>query len=165
MGNPFMTRRSYIPEEIFWGYQFKNVVKVPSGAEPYVVDLNSFHGIEPHKGLPEMPKDELSQFVVNRAKRTVPYPLLGDNTLVLSDVLCVCPNERGNLCVYCRVGDTYPNQMLEITAKMYLYRWKKVTDVPGSGTAPAGESFEQIMLAVRFSMPIFSCAQHFNENL
>ncbi|KAI8110913.1 hypothetical protein M9434_004487 [Picochlorum sp. BPE23] len=147
MGNPFMTRRSYIPEEIFWGYQFKNVVKVPSGAEPYVVDLNSFHGIEPHKGLPEMPKDELSQFVVNRAKRTVPYPLLGDNTLVLSDVLCVCPNERGNLCVYCRVGDTYPNQMLEITAKMYLYRWKKVTDVPGSGTAPAGESFEQIMLA------------------
>jgi hypothetical protein len=34
-----------------------------------------------------------SQLVVNRAKRAVPYPLLGENTLVLSDVLCVRPVE------------------------------------------------------------------------
>lgn len=31
----------------------------------------------------------MPQLVVNRAKRAVPYPLLGENTLVLSDVLCV----------------------------------------------------------------------------
>jgi hypothetical protein len=32
----------------------------------------------------------------------VPYPLLGENTLVLSDVLCVAPNERGQPCLMCR---------------------------------------------------------------
>ncbi len=44
----------------------------------------------------------LLQLVVNRAKRTVPYPLLGENTLVLSDVLCLAPNKGGQLCLTCR---------------------------------------------------------------
>lgn len=37
-----------------------------------------------------------AQLVVNRAKRAVPYPLLGENTLVLSDVLCVRPAADGS---------------------------------------------------------------------
>ena len=43
-----------------------------------------------------------AQLVVNRAKRTVPYPLLGENTLVLSDVLCLAHDKRGRLCLTCR---------------------------------------------------------------
>lgn len=35
------------------------------------------------------------QNVVHRAKRAVPYPLLGENTLVLSDLLCVRPAKGG----------------------------------------------------------------------
>ena len=34
--------------------------------------------------------------------RAVPYPLLGENTLVLSDVLCVAPNSDGVPCLICR---------------------------------------------------------------
>lgn len=150
MGNPFMARRSYIPEEIYWGHQFKNVIVRPedSSAGFYEVNLDQFHKVERQESLPNVHPLQLSRIVVNRAKRTVPYPLLGENTLVLSDVLCVSPNEDGELVLYCRVGDTYPNQMLEITAKMLLYRWKQTppagTADPNKGkAAPEGEAFEQ----------------------
>lgn len=133
MGNPFMTRRSYIADEIFWGYQFINIVVRPTtGSNLFSVDLDQFNNIELQVEMPDLPPDQLSQLVVNRAKRTVPYPLLGENTLVLSDLLCVAPNEDGQLCLMARVGDTYPNQMLEITAKMYLYRWKDPVSIKKS---------------------------------
>lgn len=149
MGNPFMTRRSYVPEEIFWGYQFKNVVVQPESPDGlYGVNLNNFHAIEPQKNIPNLSKLELSSLIVNRAKKTVPYPLLGENTLVLSDVLCVAPNKEGTLCLYCRVGDSYPNQMLEITAKMYLYRWADPSKGTTEKVSPQGESFEHVMLSV-----------------
>lgn len=61
-----------------------------------------FHDTEPQAGLPPLPPSQLSQLVVNRAKRTVPYPLLGDNTLVLSDCLCIAPDDRGRLCLFAR---------------------------------------------------------------
>jgi len=149
LGNPFMTRRSYVPEEIFWGYQFANVVQIPRDpSHLYVVDLEKFHTIEPQSGLPILPKSQLSHLVVSRSKRTVPYPLLGENTLVLSDTLCVAPNERGNMCLYCRVGDTYPDQMVEIIVKMYLYRWRPMSDPNSSReAAPAGETFHLEMLS------------------
>jgi hypothetical protein len=149
LGNPFMTRRSYLPEEIFWGYVFVNVVGIPTDPDDdYDVNLEQFHSIEPQKDLPVLPKAKLSSLVVGRSKKTVPYPLLGENTLVLSDSICVCPNEKGNLCLYCRVGDTYPDQMIEIIAKMYLYRWKSVNQAGSIGdTAPNGETFHQIMLS------------------
>lgn len=41
-----------------------------------------FHQVEPQADLPPLPQEELSKVVVTRAKRTVPYPLLGENTLV-----------------------------------------------------------------------------------
>ena len=149
LGNPFMTRRSYVPEEIFWGYRFVNVVKVPTDPMGfYEVDLEKFHTIEPQLDLPALPKAQLSQLVVSRSKKTVPYPLLGENTLVLSDNLCVCPNERGKLCLYCRVGDTYPDQMIEIIAKMYLYRWKPLNSANAHrDPAPIGETFSVEMLS------------------
>jgi hypothetical protein len=61
-----------------------------------------FHEMEPQKNLPLLVPSQLSQLVVYRAKRTVPYPLLGENTMVLSDVLCVCETKDGNLCLTCR---------------------------------------------------------------
>lgn len=150
-----MARRSYIPEEIFWGYQFSNVLATPpSGAEHFTVHLDVFHKIERQKGLPDMHPAQLSQLVVNRAKRTVPYPLLGENTLVLSDSLCVAPNEDGELTLVCRVGDTYPNQMLEITARMYFYKWKDPVELAAKGfdepMLQEEEAFQQLNLDVSF---------------
>jgi hypothetical protein len=69
----------------------------------------------------------------------VPYPLLGENTLVLSDVCCITPNEDGVPCLMCRAADTYPNQMLEILVRVYLYRWHKPT-------TPGGPVYSQISL-------------------
>ena len=40
--------------------------------------------MEPQADLPPLPQEELSKVVTTRAKRTVPYPLLGENTLVRS---------------------------------------------------------------------------------
>jgi hypothetical protein len=93
--------------------------------------------------MPVLAPTQLSHLVVNRAKRTVPYPLLGENTLVLSDLLCVARNAAGQLCLSCRVGDTYPNQMLEMTARMYLYRWR---DPVNRGEEE--DAYEQIPLEV-----------------
>ncbi|KAL6773734.1 IRK1B [Auxenochlorella protothecoides x Auxenochlorella symbiontica] len=128
-GNPFMARRSFVPTDIFWGYQFVDIIVRPAPGETrYSIDLNRFHDIVPQAGLPPLPASALSRLVTNRAKRTVPYPLLGDNTLVVSDTMCLYRDEAGRLCLAARVADTYPNQMIEITAKMHLYRWA----APGS---------------------------------
>ena len=50
-----------------------------------------------HRKCPPPPSPSFPplQNVVNRAKRAVPYPLLGENTLVLSDLLCVRPAKGG----------------------------------------------------------------------
>lgn len=37
---------------------------------------------------------------------SVPYPLLGENTLALSDVCVIAPNEDGVPCLMCRAADT-----------------------------------------------------------
>lgn len=156
-----MARRSYIPEEIYWGYKFCNILsKPPMQSGQYEVSLDRFHKVERYKDLPAGHPSHISNLVVGRAKRTVPYPLLGENTLVLSDLLCVCPDERGRLCLFCRVGDTYPGQMIEIEIKMYLFRWKDPLDQPGADPAlrsrnadprpaPFGEPYEEHVLEVR----------------
>lgn len=135
-GNPFMARRSFTPADIHWGRQFADIIAKPArhGDTQYSVDLNRFHVVEPQAGLPKLPPGPLSQLIVNRAKRTVPYPLLGENTLVLSDVLCVSPNAQGKLSLRCRVADTYPNQMVEMTVRAYLYRWSTEKDAQQSLT-------------------------------
>lgn len=159
-----MARRSYIPEEIYWGYQFCNIFKKPpTQSSQYEVALDCFNKVKRQQDLPAGHPSHLSNLVVGRAKRTVPYPLLGENTLVLSDVLCVCPDELGRLCLFCRVGDTYPGQMIEIEIKMYLYRWKDPSQQPGADPAlrrynldkrpaPFGEPYEQYALEVSDDM-------------
>lgn len=128
-----MARRSFVPTDIFWGYQFVDIIVRPAPGETrYSIDLNRFHDIVPQAGLPPLPASALSRLVTNRAKRTVPYPLLGDNTLVVSDTMCLYRDEAGRLCLAARVADTYPNQMIEITAKMSV-KWCFVLYWGGSG--------------------------------
>jgi len=69
-----------------------------------------------------LPPSHLSRAVVARAARTVPYPLLGDNTLVLSDGATLARTRDGGTALMFRVGDTYPNQHVEACVKAYLYR-------------------------------------------
>ncbi|KAL4443440.1 hypothetical protein ABPG75_011177 [Micractinium tetrahymenae] len=136
-GNPFFARQSYLAQEINWGCKFEEIIMPPRAEEEaprYRIDLDRFHDVRcPELELSEEEEAEdlrskASQLVVNRAKRTVPYPLLGENTLVISDVLCVRPveGERGSsrMQLVCRVADTYPSQMLEVTARIFLYRWR-----------------------------------------
>lgn len=132
----------------------------------YAVDLNYFHTVQRQPGLPNLPPPEMSELVVNRAKRTVPYPMLGENTLVLSDAMCLngdsmqeeeeeeesnsgstnnggtSSNDNNNktnnnkdkkskstrfkqLRLTCRLADTYPGNFMEITVKMFLFRWPR----------------------------------------
>jgi hypothetical protein len=158
-GNPFMARRSYTPEDVYWGHQFCNIITKPSVDDEdghYEIVLDRFNLVERQPDLPQGHPSHLSNLVVGRAKRTVPYPILGENTLVLSDVLCVCPDEKGRLCLFSRVGDTYPSQLIELEAKMILFRWKDPSHQetkrnPGEDTtaAPLGEPYQQIQLEVR----------------
>lgn len=57
----------------------------------------------------------------SRQISTVPYPLLGENTFVVSDTACVCTVD-GVLTLMWRVGDTYANQMVEAHARAYVLR-------------------------------------------
>jgi len=170
-----------------------------------------FHEVEPQADLEPLPQAELSKMVVTRAKRTVPYPILGENTLVrgpgctsrsrvwlslvVSTDCCrnrsstagafhahrtccgqsselstsnMCPALRtahpcstltvtscqwicrleprraqvlsdsmvlteddGGLCLMARVGDTFPNQILDPIVRAYLYRWPGSVHNPG----------------------------------
>jgi hypothetical protein len=61
------------------------------------IHVRRLHDVEPLEGLGMMPPSQLSRVVVSKALRCVPYPLLGENTLVLSDSLILSPDEDGNL--------------------------------------------------------------------
>ena len=64
--------------------------------------VSRFHDVEPLVGLEMMQQSELSVAVVSKSLRTVPYPLLGENTLVLSDNMIVAPDEKGRLALMFR---------------------------------------------------------------
>lgn len=64
--------------------------------------LRRFHDVEPLAGLEMMSQSELSVLVVSKSLRTVPYPLLGENTMVLSDSMILAPDEQGRLALMFR---------------------------------------------------------------
>lgn len=68
----------------------------------HIVFAHRFHLVEPQADLPvTLPQSQLSQLVVSRSKRTVPYPILGENTLVLSDSM-VLTEDAGELALMFR---------------------------------------------------------------
>lgn len=70
-----------------------------------------FHEIEPQMGVMELLQPtQLARKVLGPPRSTVPYPLLRENTLVLSDRL-VLRRLRGRMELQVRVGDVYPNQV------------------------------------------------------
>eukprot|EP00884_Botryococcus_braunii_P017746 jgi/Botrbrau1/4655/Bobra.33_2s0026.1 len=123
LGQQFMERVSYLWSEIHWGFTFSRITYPASaGRTNYIVDLSRFHEVEPQRGLEMMPPAQLSQRIVARPSHPMPFPSLTENTLVLSSSLAVAPR-NGTLRLLVRVGDTYPNNMLAVRMRMYLYRW------------------------------------------
>ncbi len=49
-----------------------------------------------------LPPAQLSRLVAAKALRTVPYPLLGENTLVISDSIILAPDDTGRLALMVR---------------------------------------------------------------
>ncbi|KAK9916760.1 hypothetical protein WJX75_006642 [Coccomyxa subellipsoidea] len=147
-GNPFMARQSYLPTEIHWGHKFVSIIGVPPpGQTHYKVDISRLHDVEPLEGLEMLPPAQLSRLVAAKALRTVPYPLLGENTLVISDSIVLAPDDKGQLALIVRVGDTYPNQHLEVVVRMYLYRWRP-SRKPGTSGFPS--DYDQQMLEIGY---------------
>lgn len=60
------------------------------------------HDVEPLEGLEMLPPAQLSRLVAAKALRTVPYPLLGENTLVISDSIVLAPDDNGQLALLVR---------------------------------------------------------------
>ncbi|KAK9807434.1 hypothetical protein WJX73_006651 [Symbiochloris irregularis] len=123
-GDQFMTTHSYLPSEIHWGFTFVNIIKK---AEPpsthHTVDIGKFHAIEPQREQQVAQPFAASKRVTTHPQGAVPYPALHENTLCISDHCVVAP--YGNsLALMFRVGDVYPNNVMEVHVRVYLYRWR-----------------------------------------
>ena len=70
--------------------------------------MHRLHDVEPLEGLEMLPVSQLSRLVASKALRTVPYPLLGENTLCIADSMVLAPDEDGKLALLFRqVSDPY----------------------------------------------------------
>ena len=63
-----------------------------------------FHNTAPLPGFEGLTNSKAAEQVVHSSLRTVPYPLLRENTFVLSDSLTLSPLPSGNLGLSFRVG-------------------------------------------------------------
>lgn len=65
----------------------------------------SFHDTAPQEGLEDAKtQEERCMKVLRPDFTTVPYPLLGENTLVISDSLVLSPGEDGKPRLQVRIG-------------------------------------------------------------
>ena len=74
----------------------------PRSLKPWVISPRRLHDVEPLEGLEMLPPAQLSRLVAAKALRTVPYPLLGENTLVISDSIVLAPDDKGQLALIVR---------------------------------------------------------------
>ncbi|XP_043922707.1 G protein-activated inward rectifier potassium channel 3-like isoform X3 [Protopterus annectens] len=65
-GQPFQARRSYLPSEIYWGYNFLPIISLSSSGYGYEIDFSRFHLI---KELPT-PLCSSKQLVEGKSKHT-----------------------------------------------------------------------------------------------
>ena len=73
---------------------------------PVVSVICRFHDIEPQRDISTGTTGRLSRKVVAPTKGAIPYPHLGDNTLVLSDLLLLAPVD-GKLYLHFRCAPLY----------------------------------------------------------
>lgn len=134
-GDSFMVRQSYLASELHWGSLFVPVTqKAPRGSMQHVVDLSRFHDVMMQADLPQLPPGEISRHVLEagagQQKRTLPFPALGENTLVVSDACVLTARDKARQLMF-RVGDTRPGQMVEAHVRAYLYEWPGQTTKEG----------------------------------
>ncbi len=131
-GTEFAARQSYLPSEIFFGFQFTKIVRTVTTDEHYkyhAIDLAKFHDIEPQKLWSNvfMTQHEISRVLMNSVGNalTVPMPVLGDNTIVISGGASLTMLNR-KLKLSFRVGDVFPplGQFLHAKVYAYYYPWK-----------------------------------------
>ena len=84
--------------------------------------LIRLHEVEPLEGLEMLPPAALSRLVAAKALRTVPYPLLGENTLVISDSLVLAPDDQGRLALLFRHGGPSPNPLTHSSLMCWCLR-------------------------------------------
>lgn len=121
-GLRFMVRQSFLPHEIKWcvpsngvtsidiinttlcactnrGHVFQRVIyQAKPGEFQHKVDLARFHEIVPQEvieGKGMLNNEQMSQLVLQQPQRTVPYPALTENTLVLSDRVVITEGSDG----------------------------------------------------------------------
>jgi hypothetical protein len=116
---------------------------------PQIVLLRCrFHEIEPQLGVMELLKPaQLSRKVLAPPRGTVPYPLLNENTLVLSDQMTLLRRRGGRLELSARVGDVYPNQVrccAALSGQCCLFHARPR---PASLTAPLPPGRQQVHCA------------------
>ncbi|QDZ25152.1 inward rectifier potassium channel protein [Chloropicon primus] len=130
-GSEFSARQSYLSSEVFFGFQFCKIIKtmVSDSHKFHAIDLAKFHDIEPQKLWSNvfMTQNEISKVLMNSIgnSMTVPVPVLGDNTLVISGGASLI-TKNGQLKLSFRVGDVFPplGQFLEAQVFAYYYPWK-----------------------------------------
>lgn len=152
-GDSFMVRRSYLATEVHWGYIFTPITnKAPPGEMQHIVDLSLFHDVAAQPDLPSLPPGPLSRHVLMSGlpgqSQSLPYPALGENTMVLSDA-CTLSSRDGVKQLSFRVGDTRPGQMIETHVRAYLYEWSETRTREGDKLP--------YTVKVRGLLPAFCC--------
>lgn len=78
---------------------------IPSSCLTQLLPLSCrFHNTNALPGFEDLTNSKAAEQVVHSSLRTVPYPLLRENTFVLSDSLTLSPLPSGNLGLSFRVG-------------------------------------------------------------
>ena len=67
-----------------------------------------------------MPVAQLSRLVASKALRTVPYPLLGENTLCIADSMVLAPDQDGRLALMFRCDPCMTSITAPLTDSMVL---------------------------------------------
>jgi hypothetical protein len=134
-GDSFMVRQSYLTSEIHWGCVFVPITqKAGLGSLQHLVDLSRFHDVTPQLDIPKAGPGGVSRYVLQGGcpsqKSTLPYPALGENTLVVSDSCVIVTRDKVKYLMF-RVGDTRPGQMVEVHVRGYLYEWTARTTKEG----------------------------------
>eukprot|EP00879_Flechtneria_rotunda_P009517 GHRR01009961.1.p1 GENE.GHRR01009961.1~~GHRR01009961.1.p1 ORF type:complete len:908 (+),score=299.94 GHRR01009961.1:108-2726(+) len=164
LGDAFMTRQSYLPSEIHWGCAFVNIIeRAKPGSMQHSIDLSRFHEIEPQLGLGLMPPHHVSRAVVCGGARRVPWPRLGENTLLLADELVLTQAPGGRWFVAVRIGDVYPSQMCSANVQMFIYRYSSYNSQADSSSTGCSSQQQQQAAYTHMQLPL-TCFPWSNQN-